>query len=115
MNFLKQTTSLRLKPLRRAAQLSWYISMEDLINHFKYYSEGEVLRKDFAYSKVESPKGEYGVHLFTDGTPQPFRCRIKTPSYYHIQLLDTLIQGHYFSDLISLIGSVDLVMGEVDR
>jgi len=89
--------------------------MEELINHFKYYSEGEVIKKNFTYAKVESPKGEYGVYLFTDGSNKPFRCRIRTPSHYHIQILDTIIQGHFFSDLISLIGSVDLVMGEVDR
>ena len=89
--------------------------MEQLINHFKYYSEGFTVQKGFIYSKVESPKGEYGIFLTADGSNTPYRCKIRTPSYFHVQLLDNLIQGHFFSDLITLIGSIDLVMGEVDR
>lgn len=115
LSMFAQIKTNSIKPLRKSTQLSWYLSMEELISHFKYYSEGEVIKKNFTYAKVESPKGEYGVYLFTDGSNKPFRCRIRTPSHYHIQILDTIIQGHFFSDLISLIGSVDLVMGEVDR
>lgn len=115
LKLFEQTKSSQLKPLRKVTQLSWYLSMEELISHFKYYSEGETIKRNYTYAKVESPKGEYGVTLFSNGTNKPLRCRIRTPSHFHIQVLDTIIQGHYFSDLISLIGSVDLVMGEVDR
>lgn len=115
LNFFNQIKPNKIKPLRLSAQWSWYLSMEELIDHFKYYSEGFTVPKSQTYAKVESPKGEYGVHLSADGTNKPFRCRIRTPSHYHIQMLDSVCQGHFFSDLISLIGSVDLVMGEVDR
>ena len=89
--------------------------MEELISHFKYYSEGVKPAKGLTYAKVESPKGEYGVSLTSNGSNLPYRCKIRTPSFFHLQFLDVMSQGHYFSDLITLVGSQDLVMGEVDR
>jgi NADH-quinone oxidoreductase subunit D len=89
--------------------------MEELINHFKYFSEGIVVPKGHTYAQVESPKGEYGVTLISDGSNVPYKCKIRTPSYYHLQLMDTMIQGSFVSDLITIIGSQDLVMGEVDK
>ena len=92
-----------------------YASMETLIEHFKYYSEGFVISKGMTYASVEAPKGEFGVTLISDNSPKAFRCKIKTPAYTHLQLLSYLLKGHYFADAVTLIGSQDIVFGEVDR
>merc|ERR1712224_1011379 len=73
-----------------------YNSMESLINHFKHYSEGEVVPKGFIYKAVEAPKGEFGVSLISDGTANPYRCKIRTPAYHHMQVMPRMVQGHYF-------------------
>ena len=90
-------------------------SMEFLIEHFKYYSEGIRVPSGFVYKSVEAPKGEFGVSLVSDGTSKPFRCKIRSPAYHHLQLMMRLIKGHYFADMITVLGSVDIVFGEVDR
>ena len=92
-----------------------YTNMETLINHFKYYSEGLVPEKNITYQAVEAPKGEFGVTLVSDNSNYPFRCKIKTPAYTHLQLLSVLSKGHFFADIVTLIGSQDIVFGEVDR
>jgi NADH:ubiquinone oxidoreductase subunit D len=92
-----------------------YTSMETLINHFKHYSEGVVVPKGFTYKAVEAPKGEFGVSLISDGTSNPFRCKIRTPAYHHMQVMPRMVQGHYFADLVTVIGSIDIVFGDVDR
>jgi NADH-quinone oxidoreductase subunit D len=89
--------------------------MEELINHFKYYSYGLQVPSGIVYCSIEAPKGEFGVSIISDGSNKPYRCKIRSSSYYHLQALDTMVQGHFFSDLITIIGSHDLVMGEVDR
>lgn len=92
-----------------------YTHMEKLINHFKYYTEGYVLPKGFYYASVESPKGEFGVTIISTNTNKPYRCKIKSPAYSHLQILSFLSKGHYFADIITLVGSQDIVFGEVDR
>ena len=92
-----------------------YTSMESLINHFKHYSEGVRVPRGFVYKAVEAPKGEFGVSLISDGTSKPYRCKIRTPSYHHMQLLSRMAQGHYFADLVTIIGTLDVVFGDVDR
>ena len=92
-----------------------YNSMETLINHFKHYSEGIKVPKGFTYKAVEAPKGEFGVSLISDGSSQPYRCKIRTPAYHHMQILSRMSQGHYFADLVTIIGSLDVVFGDVDR
>jgi NADH:ubiquinone oxidoreductase subunit D len=94
---------------------SKYTSMESLINHFKYYSEGIKVPKGFTYKAVEAPKGEFGVSLISDGTSIPYRCKIRTPAYHHIQVMPRLVQGHFFADLVTVLGSQDIVFGDVDR
>jgi NADH:ubiquinone oxidoreductase subunit D len=94
---------------------SKFTSMETLINHFKYYSEGIKISKGFIYKSVEAPKGEFGVSLISDGSQNPYRCKIRTPAYHHIQIMSKLVQGHYFADLVTIIGSQDIVFGDVDR
>lgn len=94
---------------------SWCYGMEELINHFKYCSEGYNVPRGMVYKSVESAKGEFGVLLVADGSAKPYRCRIRSPAYYHTQVFSPMSQGHYFADLITIIGSQDIVMGEVDR
>lgn len=90
-------------------------SMETLIEHFKYYSEGFLVPSGTVYSSVEAPKGEFGVSLISDGTRNPYRCKIRTPAYHHLQYMSFLMEGHFFADMITILGSQDIVFGEVDR
>ena len=90
-------------------------SMEFLIEHFKYYSEGFCVPRGKSFRSIESPKGEFGVSIISDGSTKPLRCKIRTPAYHHLQLMSSLIKGHYFVDMITILGSLDIVFGEVDR
>jgi NADH-quinone oxidoreductase subunit D len=91
------------------------VSMEALINHFKLYSEGFSVPKKEIYSGVESPKGEFGVYLVSDGTNKPYRCKIRSPGLSHLQGLDFLAKNQLLADVVTIIGSLDVVFGEVDR
>ena len=90
-------------------------SMESLIHHFKLYSDGFIPPRDESYTVVEAPKGEFGVYLLSNGTNKPYRCRIRAPGFFHLQGLDFMCRGLYLADLITLIGTQDLVFGEIDR
>lgn len=90
-------------------------SMEALILHFKYYTEGINVAKGHTYTCVEAPKGETGVYLISDGTNKPYRCKIRTPGFAHLQALDNMAHGHMIADLVTIIGTLDIVFGEVDR
>jgi NADH dehydrogenase (ubiquinone) Fe-S protein 2 len=90
-------------------------SMESLIHHFKLFSEGFNVPKGEVYTAVEAPKGEFGVFIVSDGTNKPYRCRIKAPGFLHLAALDSMTRGHYIADLVSVIGTQDIVFGEVDR
>ena len=92
-----------------------YTSMENLIQHFKKYSEGVKVPKGFTYNAVEAPKGEFGVALISDGTAKPYRCKIRTPAYHHMHVMPRMLQGHYLADLVTVLGSQDIVFGDVDR
>ena len=92
-----------------------YTSMETLIQHFKKYSEGVRAPKGFAYAAIEAPKGEMGVSIISDGSAKPYRCKIRTPAYHHTHLLPRMVQGHYMADIVTVIGSQDIVFGDVDR
>lgn len=96
-------------------QNSKYVSMESLINHFKSYSEGIQVPQGFTYNAVEAPKGEFGVSIVSDGGSKPYRCKIRTPAYHHMQIMSRMSQGHYFADLVTVLGSLDIVFGDVDR
>lgn len=89
--------------------------MEALITHFKHYSEGIKVPAGLVYQSVEAPKGEFGVSLISDGSSKPFRCKIRTPAYHHLQFMSSQIRGHFFADMITILGSQDIVFGEVDR
>ncbi|GFQ91006.1 NADH-quinone oxidoreductase subunit D [Trichonephila clavata] len=90
-------------------------SMEALIHHFKLYSEGYHVPKGEAYTAVEAPKGEFGVYIVSDGTNRPYRCRIRAPGFAHLQALDFMAKGHMLADVAAIIGSLDIVFGEIDR
>jgi len=90
-------------------------SMEALIHHFKLYTEGYHVPAGETYTAVEAPKGEFGVYLVSDGTNKPYRCRIRAPGFAHIQALDFMSKGHQLADTVSIIGSLDIVFGEIDR
>ncbi len=90
-------------------------SMEALIHHFKLYTEGVHVPAGETYAAVESGKGEFGVYLVSDGTNRPYRCKIRSPGYVHLQALDFLSRKHQLADVVAIIGSMDIVFGEIDR
>lgn len=90
-------------------------SMEALIHHFKLYTEGYHVPAGEVYAAVEAPKGEFGVYLVSDGSNKPYRCKIRAPGYAHLQAMDFLCRGHMLADVAAVIGSLDIVFGEVDR
>lgn len=90
-------------------------SMEALIHHFKLYTEGYHVPKGEVYAAVEAPKGEFGVYLIADGTNRPYRCKIRAPSFAHLAAMDFLCRGHMLADVSAILGSIDIVFGEIDR
>ncbi|WP_436641833.1 NADH-quinone oxidoreductase subunit D [Microbaculum sp. FT89] len=90
-------------------------SMEALIHHFKLYTEGFHVPEGEVYAAVEAPKGEFGVYLVSDGSNRPYRCKIRAPGFAHLQAMDFLSHGHMLADCSAILGSIDIVFGEVDR
>ncbi|MHA6299085.1 NADH-quinone oxidoreductase subunit D [Devosia sp. CAU 1758] len=90
-------------------------SMEALIHHFKLYTEGYKVPAGEIYAAVEAPKGEFGVYLVSDGTNKPYRCHIRAPGFAHLSAMDHLCRGHMLADVTAILGSIDIVFGEVDR
>jgi len=90
-------------------------SMEALIHHFKLYTEGFKVPAGEVYAAVEAPKGEFGVYLVSDGTNKPYRCKIRAPGFAHLSAMDQLCRGHMLADVAAILGSLDIVFGEVDR
>jgi NADH-quinone oxidoreductase subunit D len=90
-------------------------SMEATIHHFKLYSEGHRVPAGEVYAAVEAPKGEFGVYLVSDGSNRPYRCKIRAPSFAHLAAMDLLARGHMLADVAAILGSIDIVFGEIDR
>ncbi len=90
-------------------------SMEALIHHFKLYTEGYHVPAGETYTAVEAPKGEFGVYLIADDTNRPYRCKIRAPGFAHLQAIDYLCKGHMLADSVAVLGSMDIVFGEIDR
>ncbi len=90
-------------------------SMEALIHHFKLYTEGYHVPAGETYTAVEAPKGEFGVYLVSDGTNKPYRCKIRAPGFAHLQAMEFCSKGHMLADSVAILGSMDIVFGEVDR
>ena len=102
----------KLSPPSRSLMKS---NMESLIHHFKLFSEGYYVPSGITYSCVEAPKGEFGILLISDSTNHPYRCRIRSPGFPHLQSMFILSMGHLLADVVTIIGSQDIVFGEVDR
>ena len=90
-------------------------SMEQLIHHFKLMTEGMHVPEGETYTAVEAPKGEFAVFLVSDGTNKPYRCKIRAPGFAHLQAMDFMCKGHMLADAVAVIGSIDIVFGEIDR
>jgi NADH-quinone oxidoreductase subunit D len=90
-------------------------SMEGLIHHFKLYTEGFHVPAGEVYAAVEAPKGEFGVYLVSDGSNKPYRCKIRAPGFPHLQAMDFMNRGHMLADVSAILGSLDIVFGEIDR
>ena len=90
-------------------------SMESLIHHFKFYTEGYIVPYGETYMATEAPKGEFGVYLVSNNTEKPYRCKIKAPGFGHLQALNHMAKGHLIADVVTIIGTQDIVFGEVDR
>ena len=105
-------TSGKVVPPKRAEMKQ---SMEALIHHFKLYTEGYHVPEGEVYACVEAPKGEFGVYLVSDGSNKPYRCKIRAPGFPHLQAMDFLCKGHMIADVSAILGSLDIVFGEIDR
>jgi NADH-quinone oxidoreductase subunit D len=106
------TDDHKVSPPRRAEMKQ---SMEALIHHFKLYSEGYHVPEGEVYAAVEAPKGEFGVYLVADGTNKPYRCKIRPPGFPHLAAMDWMNRGHMLADVSAILGSLDIVFGEIDR
>jgi len=102
----------KISPPRREAMKG---NMEELIHHFKLFSEGMHVPAGEAYAAVEHPKGEFGIYLVSDGANKPYRMKIRAPGYAHMSALDEMVRGHMIADVVAIIGTQDIVFGEVDR
>jgi NADH-quinone oxidoreductase subunit D len=106
------STDHKIAPPRRSEMKR---SMEALIHHFKLYTEGFHVPPGETYTAVEAPKGEFGVYLVSDGTNKPYRCKIRAPGFAHLQAMDHVCRGHMLADSVAILGSMDIVFGEIDR
>ncbi len=106
------TQDTKITPPKRALMKQ---SMEALIQHFKLYTEGYHVPAGETYTAVEAPKGEFGVYLLSDGSNRPYRCKIRAPGFAHLQALEFMTKGHMLADVVTVIGTMDVVFGEIDR
>jgi NADH-quinone oxidoreductase subunit D len=90
-------------------------SMEELIHHFKLFSEGMFVPQGEVYCAVEHPKGEFGIFLMSDGANKPWRLKIRAPGFSHLAAMDEIARGHMIADVVAIIGTMDIVFGEIDR
>ena len=107
-----KTNDFKISPPTRSEMKQ---SMEALIHHFKMYTQGVIIPSSETYIGTEAPKGEFGVYLISDGTNRPYRCKIKAPGFNHLQALDFMSKGHLIADVVTIIGTQDIVFGDVDR
>ena len=107
-----KTNDLKISPPTRVELKQ---SMEALIHHFKMYTQGVNIPANETYIGTEAPKGEFGVYLIADGSNKPYRCKIKAPGFAHLQAMDYVVKGHMLADVPAVLGSMDIVFGEIDR
>jgi NADH-quinone oxidoreductase subunit D len=91
------------------------LHMEELIHHFKLFTEGMHVPPGEVYAAVEAPKGEFGIFLVSDGANKPYRLKIRAPGFAHLQAFDEMTRGHMLADAVTVIGTQDIVFGEIDR
>ncbi|WP_370681528.1 NADH-quinone oxidoreductase subunit D [Comamonas sp. GB3 AK4-5] len=106
------TENHKVAPPAREAMKS---NMEELIHHFKLFTEGFTVPEGEAYATVEHPKGEFGIYMVSDGANKPYRVKIRAPGFAHLSMMDEVIRGHMLSDVVAVIGTMDIVFGEIDR
>lgn len=114
-NNFSSTTYQQLINKNKIVNKKSYTYMEDIIEHFLQWHTGLTIKKNIAANYIESPKGEFGVILLSNNSNKPFKCKIRSPSYFNLQFLPKLSKGHYLADLAALIGTIDIVFGEIDR
>jgi NADH-quinone oxidoreductase subunit D len=102
----------KVRPPRREEMKG---DMESLIHHFKLMTEGYCVPQGEAYAAVEAPKGELGVYLVSDGANKPYRLKVRAPGFAHLASLDEMVRGHMLADVVAVIGTQDIVFGEIDR
>jgi NADH dehydrogenase (ubiquinone) Fe-S protein 2 len=107
-----KTSDYKISPPSRSEMKN---SMEAVIHHFKYFTEGFVLPFGETYTVTEAPKGEFGVYLISNNTEKAYRCKIKAPGFGHLQALDDMVKNHMIADVVTIIGTQDIVFGEIDR
>ncbi len=103
------------RKVRAPARPEMKDNMESLIHHFKLFTEGYCVPEGEAYAAVEAPKGEFGVYLISDGANKPYRCKIRAPGFPHLAAMDEMVRGHMLADVVAVIGTMDVVFGEIDR
>jgi NADH-quinone oxidoreductase subunit D len=106
------TENHKFAPPQRGAMKQ---NMEELIHHFKHFTEGFHLPVGEVYSAVEHPKGEFGIYLVSDGANKPYRMKIRAPGFAHLSSLNEMTRGHMLADVVAVIGTQDIVFGEIDR
>jgi NADH-quinone oxidoreductase subunit D len=106
------TDNTKVAPPKREAMKA---DMEALIHHFKLFTEGFHVPEGEAYAAVEHPKGEFGIYLISDGANKPYRLKIRAPGFAHLSCLDEMARGHMLADAVAIIGTMDIVFGEIDR
>jgi NADH-quinone oxidoreductase subunit D len=106
------TTDNKVAPPDRESMKT---NMEDMIHHFKLFTEGFHVPAGEAYAAVEHPKGEFGIYMISDSANKPYRLKIRAPGFAHLSALDEMVQGHMIADLVAIIGTQDIVFGEIDR
>jgi len=107
-----KTDDAKITPPTRAEMKH---SMEALIHHFKLFTQGYQVPPGTTYTAIEAPKGEFGVYLVSDGSSRPYRCKIKAPGFAHLAALDVIGKNHFLADIVAIIGTLDVVFGEIDR
>lgn len=107
-----KTDDVKITPPSRAEMK---LSMEAVIHHFKLFSQGYTVPPGVTYTAIEAPKGEFGVYLMSDGSTKPYRCKIKAPGFAHLAALEKIGKSHFLADIVAIIGTLDVVFGEIDR
>jgi len=101
--------------ITQPSRVSMKSNMESLIHHFKFYADGICVPSNEVYSAIEAPKGEFGVFLVSNNTNRPYRCKVRSPGFNHLQGLNVMVENSFIADLVTCIGSIDIVFGEIDR